>query len=163
MALILGIGIDDLPVTGTTMTSHETMEAEWLHQFGVAPRADHCKGSYIKMIWIRNVKDRLHLNDRVSMEKCVKCHILLFGSILFADKSGSAVYWKFMPLLCDFTRIHESSYGSASLAHLYSVLCRTSRFACKECDGLLILLHIWAWICIPVLAPIPGAPQFSTC
>ncbi|QHO20287.1 uncharacterized protein DS421_11g336650 [Arachis hypogaea] len=49
MALILGIPINGLPVTGTTMTSQEAMEAECLHQFGVAPRTSDCRGSYIKM------------------------------------------------------------------------------------------------------------------
>ncbi|QHO57636.1 serine/threonine-protein phosphatase 7 long form homolog [Arachis duranensis] len=143
------------------MTSQEAMEAECLHQFGVAPRTSDCRGSYINMTWIRNVKEGLILNDRVAMKKYVKCHILLlFGSILFADKSGSAVHWKFLPLLRDFSRIHEISWGSASLAHLYRALCRASRFDCKVIDGPLTLLHIWAWIRMPFLAPISRTPRF---
>nr|XP_025635310.1 serine/threonine-protein phosphatase 7 long form homolog [Arachis hypogaea] len=143
------------------MTSQEAMEAECLHQFGVVPRTSDSRESYIKMTWIRNVKEGLILNDRVAMKKYVKCHILLlFGSILFADKSGSAVHWKFLPLLRDFSRIHEISWGSTSLAHLYKALYRASRFDCKEIDGPLKLLHIWAWICMPFLAPISRTSRF---
>ncbi|KAL4393945.1 hypothetical protein AHAS_Ahas02G0102700 [Arachis hypogaea] len=77
-------------MTGTTIINHETMEAECLHQFRIVPKTNDCKGSYIKMIWNKNLKDRLHLNDRVTIKKYVKCDILLFGSILFADKFESA-------------------------------------------------------------------------
>ncbi|QHO22634.1 uncharacterized protein DS421_12g356920 [Arachis hypogaea] len=158
IALIPDIPINGLPVIGTTMTSQEAMESECLHQFGVAPRTSNCRKSYIKMTWIKNVKDGIILNDRVAMEKYVKCRILLlFGSILFADKSRSAVHWKFLPLLRDFSRIHKISWGSTSLAYLYRVLCRATRFDYKEIDGLLTLLYIWAWIYMLFLAPIPSA------
>ncbi|KAL4343189.1 hypothetical protein AHAS_Ahas11G0053500 [Arachis hypogaea] len=94
----------------------EAMEAECLHQFGVTPMTSDCRGCYIKMTWIRNVKDILYLSDRAAMKKYVKCHILLlFESILFADKFGLVVHWKFLPLLRNFSQIHEISWGSASL------------------------------------------------
>ncbi|KAL4337829.1 hypothetical protein AHAS_Ahas12G0149300 [Arachis hypogaea] len=54
-------------LTGTTMTSQEAMEAECLHQ-PVAPGTNDCRESYIKMTWIRNVKEGLILNDPISME-----------------------------------------------------------------------------------------------
>ncbi|QHN81303.1 uncharacterized protein DS421_20g685670 [Arachis hypogaea] len=38
VALILGLPTDGLPVTEMTMSSFEALEAECLHQFGVAPR-----------------------------------------------------------------------------------------------------------------------------
>ncbi|XP_072060391.1 protein MAINTENANCE OF MERISTEMS-like [Arachis hypogaea] len=47
------------------------------------------------------------------------------------------------------------SWGAASLAHLYRSLYRASRFNCKEMDGPLILLFVWAWERMPFLAPIP--------
>ncbi|QHN82885.1 uncharacterized protein DS421_20g699710 [Arachis hypogaea] len=60
VALILGLLMDGLPVTGMTMSSFEALEAECLHQFGVAPRAGvHWKflpllrdfGSIIQYSW----------------------------------------------------------------------------------------------------------------
>ncbi|KAL4337603.1 hypothetical protein AHAS_Ahas12G0126700 [Arachis hypogaea] len=49
VGVIQGIPIDDLSVTRPTMTSHETIEVECLHQFGVVPRTSDCRESYIKM------------------------------------------------------------------------------------------------------------------
>ncbi|XLU58483.1 hypothetical protein S245_053131, partial [Arachis hypogaea] len=45
--------------------------------------------------------------------------------------------------------------GAASLAHLYRSLYRVSRYNCKEMDGPLILLFVWAWERMPFMAPIP--------
>nr|XP_025628626.1 serine/threonine-protein phosphatase 7 long form homolog [Arachis hypogaea] len=74
------------------------------------------------------------------------------------DKSGTAVHWKFLPLLRNFGGIIQFSWGSAYLAHLYRSLCRATRVDCKEMDGPLTLLVSWAWIRLPFLAPIPGNP-----
>ncbi|KAL4305923.1 hypothetical protein AHAS_Ahas16G0126800 [Arachis hypogaea] len=55
----------------------------------------------------------------------------------------------------DFHRISGYSWGAASLAHLYRSLCRASRYNCKEMDGPLMPLFVWAWERMPFLAPIP--------
>ncbi|QHO02060.1 uncharacterized protein DS421_13g420610 [Arachis hypogaea] len=103
VAVIFGLPTNGLPVTGPTMSSFEALEAECLHQFGIAPRKTDCRGSFIKLKWFRGLKDRIVLNDDVHMQMYVKCHImLLFGTILFADKSGAVVHWKFLPLLRNF-------------------------------------------------------------
>ncbi|RYQ80136.1 hypothetical protein Ahy_Scaffold1g106742 isoform K [Arachis hypogaea] len=125
VALILGLPTDGLPVTGMTMSSFEALEAECLDQFGVAPRK-------------------------------VKCHVmLLIRTILFGDKFGTGVHYKFLPLLRDFGSIGQYSWGSACLAHLYRALCRASRFNCKKIDSPLTLLLGWAWIRLPYLSPLP--------
>ncbi|XP_072078124.1 protein MAIN-LIKE 1-like [Arachis hypogaea] len=54
--------------------------------------------------------------------------------------------------------IGQYSWGSACLAHLYRALCRASRFDCKEIDGPLTFLLVWAWIRLPYLAPVPREP-----
>ncbi|RYQ92591.1 hypothetical protein Ahy_B09g098815 isoform C [Arachis hypogaea] len=147
VAIILGLLTDGLPVTGMTLSSFEALEAECLHQFGVAPRKSDCRGSYIKLMWLRDLKERLQLTDENSIQRYAKCHImLLIGTILFGDKSGASVHWKFLPLLRDFASIGQYSLGSARLAHLYRALCRASHFDYKETDGPLTLLLGWAWI-----------------
>ncbi|QHN94962.1 uncharacterized protein DS421_18g605570 [Arachis hypogaea] len=143
VAMIFGLPTDCLPVTGMTLSSFEALEAKCLHQFGVAPRKSDCRGSGIKLTWLQNLKERLHLTDENSIQVYVNCHImLLIGTILFGDKSGASVHWKFLPLLSDFASIGQYSWGSACLAHLYRSLCRASRFDCKEIDGPLKLL-LW--------------------
>ncbi|RYQ83475.1 hypothetical protein Ahy_B10g102160 [Arachis hypogaea] len=76
--------------------------------------------------------------DRLSKEIYVKCHImLLFAMTLFNDKSGITIYWKYLPLL------HQFSWGSACLVHIYQSLCRALRY---DMDGPLALLLVWEWI-----------------
>ncbi|QHO48875.1 uncharacterized protein DS421_1g09140 [Arachis hypogaea] len=156
VALILGLPTDGLPVTGMTMSSFEALEAECLHQFEVAPRKSECRGSCIKLTWLRDLKENLPLTDEIGIQRYVKCHImLLIGTILFGDKSGAGVHWKFLPLLREFGSIIQYSWGSACLAHLYRALCRASRVDCKGIDGPLTLLLGWAWIRLPYLSPVP--------
>ncbi|QHO08005.1 uncharacterized protein DS421_14g468720 [Arachis hypogaea] len=160
VALILGLPTDGLPVTRMTMSSFEALEAECLIQFGVAPPKSDCRGSCIKLTWLRNLKENLQLIDDISIQRYVRCHImLLIGTILFGDKSGAGVHWKFLPLLRDFVSIGQYSWGAACLAHLYRALCRASRFNCKEIDGPLTLLLCWAWIRLPYLSPLPREPR----
>ncbi|QHN85379.1 uncharacterized protein DS421_16g536930 [Arachis hypogaea] len=160
VALILGLPMNGLPVTGPTLSSFEALDGECLDHFGVAPRKADCRGSFIKLTWFRGLKDRLVLVNDIQIQRYVKCHImLLFGTIVFGDKSGTGVHWKFLPLLRNFGGIIQFSWGSACLAHLYRALCRATRVDCKENDGPLTLLLTWAWIRLPFIAPIPGNPR----
>ncbi|RYR36497.1 hypothetical protein Ahy_A09g041459 [Arachis hypogaea] len=92
---------------------------------------------------LEGLRDRIVLNDVVHIQMYVKCHImLLFGTVLFGDKSSATFSW-----------------DSACLAHLYISLCRATRVDCKEMEGPLTLLLTWAWIRLPFLAPILGNPR----
>ncbi|XP_057739741.1 serine/threonine-protein phosphatase 7 long form homolog [Arachis stenosperma] len=94
VALILGLPTDGLPVTRMTISSFDALEAECLNQFGVAPRKSECRGSCIKLTWLRDLRERLQLVDEISIQRYVKCHIiLLIGMILFGDKSGASVHF----------------------------------------------------------------------
>ncbi|RYR61825.1 hypothetical protein Ahy_A04g019053 [Arachis hypogaea] len=102
-----------------------------------------CRGSFIKLVWFRALKDRLVLFDDIQIQRYVKCHImLLFGTLMFGDKSAPGFSW-----------------GSACLAHPYRSLCRATRVDCKEIDGPLTLLLAWAWIRLPFIAPILSNPR----
>ncbi|RYR62494.1 hypothetical protein Ahy_A04g020141 [Arachis hypogaea] len=86
VAVIFGLPTNGLPVTGLTMSSFEALEAECLHQFGVAPRKSDCRGSFIKLMWLWDLKERLQLIDKNSIQRYVKCHIMfLFRTTLFGD------------------------------------------------------------------------------
>ncbi|QHO08968.1 uncharacterized protein DS421_14g477240 [Arachis hypogaea] len=50
--------------------------------------------------------------------------------------------------------IHKFSWGSACLAHMYRSLCRTSRYDCKDIDGPISLLLVWAWLRMPSIGPL---------
>ncbi|XP_072088126.1 protein MAIN-LIKE 2-like [Arachis hypogaea] len=78
VAIILGLSTDGLPVTGMTMSSFEALEAECLHQFGVAPSKSACRENCIKLIWLRDLKENLQLTDENSIQRYVKCHRVMF-------------------------------------------------------------------------------------
>ncbi|XP_057740573.1 serine/threonine-protein phosphatase 7 long form homolog [Arachis stenosperma] len=159
MAMILGLPTNGLSIAGLTLSSYEALEAECLDQFGVELRKTNCRESFIKLTWFRGLKDRLVLVDDIQIQRYVKCHImLLFGTVMFGDKSGIGVHWKFLPLLRNFTGIIQFSWELACLAHLYRALCRATRVDSTEIDGLLTLLLTWAWIRLPFIALIPGNP-----
>ncbi|QHO36735.1 Serine/threonine protein phosphatase 7 long form isogeny [Arachis hypogaea] len=72
VAIILGLLTNGLPVTRPTMSSFETLEAECLHQFGVASRKTECRESYIKLTWFRGLRDRIVLNDVVHIQMATR-------------------------------------------------------------------------------------------
>ncbi|RYR09629.1 hypothetical protein Ahy_B05g078003 [Arachis hypogaea] len=153
VAMIFGLPIDSLSVTRMTLSSFEALEAECLHQFGVAPRKSDCRGSCIKLTWLRDLKEQLQLTDENMPHYVVDRYDLVWRQV------WGICSWKFLPLLSDFASIGQYNWGSACLAHLYRALCRISRFDCKEIDGPLTLLLCWAWIRLPYLAPVPREPR----
>ncbi|QHN92697.1 uncharacterized protein DS421_17g586080 [Arachis hypogaea] len=54
---------------GPTLSSYEALEAECLDQFGVAPRKAECRGSFIKLTWIRGLKDCFVLVDDIHIQR----------------------------------------------------------------------------------------------
>ncbi|RYR02781.1 hypothetical protein Ahy_B06g081602 [Arachis hypogaea] len=71
VAMILGLLTDGLPVTGMTISSVEALDAECLHQFGAAPRRSECRGSGIKLTWLRDLKERLQLTDKENKQRAL--------------------------------------------------------------------------------------------
>ncbi|XP_015961385.1 serine/threonine-protein phosphatase 7 long form homolog [Arachis duranensis] len=129
VVMILSLPTNEIPVTGPTMSSFEALEVECLHHFGVAPRKTDCRGSFIKLTWIRGLKDRTVLTNDIQIQRYVKCHImLLFGTILFGDKSGAAVHWKFLSLLRNFAGIIQCrNWERGNYAYRYHTLAHYRR------------------------------------
>ncbi|RYR42207.1 hypothetical protein Ahy_A08g038678 [Arachis hypogaea] len=124
--------------------------------FGREPVVSGNSKSYIKLGWVRRIKDAEPLDTEESIRRYVRCQIFcLLGSTLFTDKSTAYAHAKYLPLLRDFERIHTYSWGLACLAHFYRALCRASRYDTKEMDDPLNLLFVWAWERMPCLAPVP--------
>ncbi|XP_015953368.1 serine/threonine-protein phosphatase 7 long form homolog [Arachis duranensis] len=87
VALILSLSTNDLPVTRPTLSNYEALEAECLDQFGVAPMKADCRGSFIKLVCFRALKDRLVLVDDIQIQRYVKCHIMLLFGLLCLEIS----------------------------------------------------------------------------
>ncbi|XP_072060419.1 serine/threonine-protein phosphatase 7 long form homolog [Arachis hypogaea] len=117
---------------------------------------DHVLGKVNNLAWVWRCRDTEPCDTQQSIERYVRAHIFcVLSTVVFLDKSTTSLNSKFLPPLRDFHQIPQYSWGAASLAHLYRSLCRVLQYNCKEMDGLLILLFVWAWECMPFMAPIP--------
>ncbi|XP_057719467.1 serine/threonine-protein phosphatase 7 long form homolog [Arachis stenosperma] len=136
VANIFGLPIDGEPVSGWTDSSNEFVQSQDIAIFGRVPSVSQNAKSYIKLGWVRRIRDAELLDTEESIKRYVRCQIFcLLGSTLFTDKLTAYAHAKYLPLLRDFERIHTYSWGSACLAHLYIALCRASRYDTKEMDG----------------------------
>ncbi|QHO23259.1 uncharacterized protein DS421_12g362020 [Arachis hypogaea] len=156
VAHIFGLPIDGEPVNGWTDSSSDFVQSQGIAIFGREPSVSHNAKSYIKLGWVRRIRDAEPLDTKESIRRYVRCQIFcLLGSTLFTGKSTTYAHAKYLLLLCDFEQIHTYSWGSACLAHIYRALCRASRYDTKEMDGPLNLLFVWAWERMLCLAPVP--------
>ncbi|RYR57192.1 hypothetical protein Ahy_A05g022929 isoform B [Arachis hypogaea] len=91
--------------------------------FGREPVLNCNSKSYIKLGWVRRIRDAEPLDTEESIRRYVRCQIFfMLGSTLFTDKSTAYAHAKYLSLLRDFEWIHTYSWGSACLAHLYRAL-----------------------------------------
>ncbi|RYQ94888.1 hypothetical protein Ahy_B08g089840 [Arachis hypogaea] len=151
VAIILGLLMNGLLVTGPTLSSYEALEVECLQQFGVAPRKTDYKGSFIKLTWFRGLKDHLVLADDIYIQRYVKVphNVIIWDHNVWRQVWDNGVLEVFV----------VAPWESTCLSHLYRALCRTSYVDCKEINGPLTLLLTWAWIRLLFLALIPGNPR----
>ncbi|QHO20187.1 uncharacterized protein DS421_11g335700 [Arachis hypogaea] len=153
---ILGLQVNGEPVTVRSDSSYQFLVDNCVACFGRQPGPDDHVLGKVNLHWVRQCRDSEPCDTQESIERYVRAHIFcVLGTVVFPDKSTTSLNLNFLPLLQDFHQISRYSWGAASLAHLYRLLCRASRYNCKEMDGPLILLFIWAWECMPFMAPIP--------
>ena len=101
VAIILGLRIDGLAVTGTNVLDVAELCSEFL---GVSPPVDALRGSAISIRWLCQQLSTLGPDaNEVNLERSARGFILaLMGSFLFADKKGVHVHMCFLPLLRGF-------------------------------------------------------------
>ncbi|RYR55698.1 hypothetical protein Ahy_A06g030874 [Arachis hypogaea] len=120
VANIFGLPIDGEPVSGWTDSSSNFVQSQNIAIFGHQPTLSNSSKSYIKLGWVRTIRDVESLDTGESIKRYVRYQIFyLLGSTLFTDKSTAYAHTKYLSLLRDFERIHTYSWGSACLAHLY--------------------------------------------
>lgn len=144
VAVLLGLRISGHVVTGNGDLQWDDLCEELL---GVRPDRSVLHGSALKLSWLRSHFHKPPPDaDDLTLQRYARAYILgLIGGFLFTDKSGADVQLIFLPLLRDFSKIEQLSWGSALLAYLYRELCRASKAGANEIAGPLILLQLWAW------------------
>ncbi|RYQ89414.1 hypothetical protein Ahy_B09g096080 isoform E [Arachis hypogaea] len=88
VAHIFGLPIDREPVSGWIDSSSDFLQSQSIVIFGREAEVSHSSKSYIKLGWVRRIRDVEPLDTEESIRRYVRCHIFcLLGSTLFADKS----------------------------------------------------------------------------
>ena len=151
VAVQLGLPVDGLPVTGSTRVDWRQLCLELL---GVVPPDDRLHGSRLSLVWLtEHFQDLAFDADEAAIQCYARAYILqLMGGCLFMDKSGNNMHLLFLPLLADFEMAGQYSWGSAGLAWLYREMCRASHRDVTDIAGPLLLLQLWAWDRVPILA-----------
>ncbi|KAL4372779.1 hypothetical protein AHAS_Ahas05G0015900 [Arachis hypogaea] len=125
VAHIFGLPIDGEAGSGWTDSSSEFVQSQGIAIFGREPSVSHNAKSYIKLGWVRRIRDAEPLDTEESIRRYVRCHMFcLLGSTLFTDKSTAYAHAKYLPLLRDFKQIHTYSWRSVWI-------CTTSSAGCK--------------------------------
>ncbi|RYR72999.1 hypothetical protein Ahy_A02g007259 isoform A [Arachis hypogaea] len=92
VALIFDLPTNGLPVIRVTISSHETLEAECLHHFGIIPRKPDRRGSCIKLTWLRNLKERLQCDDENSIKRYVKYPTAIYLHINITNSTNRFLF-----------------------------------------------------------------------
>ena len=160
VAFQLGLHIDGEPVSGC-ISSWEYFEGNDIFSIcdellGAVPGPEHRNYHFVNCQWFI---DAFTLGDNPTQDiiaRHTRAYIMvLFGGVLFPDKSGFRVSLKWLPLLRDFRRIRSFSWGSAVLAVLQQNLCRAVNYQVSDIGGCLALLQSWIWYRLPQFSP-PG-------
>ncbi|XP_073099005.1 uncharacterized protein [Elaeis guineensis] len=151
VAILTGLLVDGLPVTGKTNYDWEQLCMELL---GQAP--DQVKGGCVKIDWLYQHFHATPIDaEQAQIEFAARAYIMYqIGCSLFPDPSGNRVHLKYLVLLRDFDMCGQMAWGAAALAYLYRELGKASLVGKAECCGFLTLLQIWAWEHLHVGCPL---------
>ncbi|CAM8962915.1 unnamed protein product [Rhodiola kirilowii] len=156
-----------LPIEGrAVITNHGVDEAMCMSLLGVVPPTGR-RDSSVRRTWFRNNMKEIpeDATDEV-IQRYARAYILvMLGSSVFPDSSGSDVSLHYLPLLADLDGISEYSWGSAALAFLYRSMCNACESSHTQLSGCAILVQLWAWehliIGRPRTLAIPAPPPGS--
>ncbi|XP_050872642.1 protein MAIN-LIKE 2-like [Lathyrus oleraceus] len=156
--MLLGLRIEGKAVNGKTNYANsicmELLDTDLLD--------DNARGQGILLSRLKSYYNSLYLDEHSTEDARIiktRCYImLLLGSFLFPEGSGSSMHIMYLPLLRDVDRIGSYSWGSACLAYLYSSLCKNSHKDTSTFSGCAVLLQAWGWSRLPSLAPVNNNP-----
>jgi hypothetical protein len=139
--MLLGLPIEDKVVNGKTNYANsicmDLLDTDLLDDNSI----DQC----ILLSCLKAYYNNLQLDENSTEEARIiktRCHImLLIGSFLFPECSGSSMHVTYLPLLRHLDIIGSYSWGSACLAYLYSSLCKNSHKDTSTFSGCAVLLQ----------------------
>ncbi|KAL9688107.1 hypothetical protein QQ045_032521 [Rhodiola kirilowii] len=130
-----------LPVEGGVVTTNQEVDDDMcLRLLGVVPPHVTC----VRRTWFKdNLKDLPTDATEEVIQRYARAYILvMLGSSLFPDSSGSDVSLHHLPLLAELDAISSYSWGSAALAYLYQSLCNACESTHTQLCGYAILVQL---------------------
>lgn len=131
VAMILGVRIRGMPVTGDTDSTG--WEDRVAHFFGRAlPELEPGRTrrtSGVPLNWLRAEFHECPQNaDEQTVTYYCRAYVIhMFGTVLFPDGTGDTASWMYIPCLLNWDDAGHRSWGSAILAFLYRQLCEACR------------------------------------
>ena len=151
--MLFGLRIDGPAVNGPTQLGEDV----YMENLGVEPSDQYRRKKFVRITWINDVLDDLKRRDAPTEADNIlhaKIYILLLiSSFLFPNKSQNLMHSSWVPLVGDLQTCNTYSWGSACLATLYRNMCRAAEKEVVSCGGCVLLLSVWAYWHIPMIAP----------
>ncbi|KAL4365798.1 hypothetical protein AHAS_Ahas07G0142100 [Arachis hypogaea] len=84
---ILGLLVNEEPVTDRTENSHQFLVENCLACFGRVPGPDDHALGKVNLVWIRRCRDTEPCDTQESIERYIQAHIFyMLGTVVFSDK-----------------------------------------------------------------------------
>ncbi|KAM3320593.1 hypothetical protein P3S67_007795 [Capsicum chacoense] len=157
--VLYGLPVNGAPVLGTETT--RTIK-DWQNicqrLLGFVPYLRDFRNSFLKVSALKpHMLGEPQLSDMVTQEivnQKARCYMFwMIAGMMMKDTSGAYLKLMYLPMLEDVNAIGSYSWDSATLAYLYSFLCKASQSTQNEIAEFLPLLQVWAWERITVLRP----------
>ncbi|XP_058788007.1 protein MAIN-LIKE 1-like [Vicia villosa] len=154
--MLLGLLVDGKAINGCVMQANSLcFQAIGI---GLIEGQVGARGQGINLKRLRLYYDQFWLDDASPQETILqktRCYLLLLiGNVLFPDSTGNTVNFMYLRLLMDFTRVGLYSWGFAVLATVYQSLCKNSKADSCTFYGCALLVQVWGWWRMPILAPV---------
>ncbi|XP_050917828.1 serine/threonine-protein phosphatase 7 long form homolog [Lathyrus oleraceus] len=161
VSMLFGLRIHGKAVNGPTNVTNDV----YMENLGIEPTASDKNGASVKIVWLEAVLTQLKNNPNPSKAENIlhaKIYILLLiATFLMPDKSHNLLHSSWLPLVGDLEKCNSYSWGSACLATLYRHMCKAAHKGVKSIGGCVVLLTVWAFTCIPLIAPVSNeVPSF---
>lgn len=166
VAILWGLLIDGEAITGRNCNKSKNMWQDLCQRLlGFRPVVEDIEGNKLK---VRHLHEYLSIpllvdaTEDANVQRACGLLLMLFGGLLFSDRSGNKVSLRYLLHLEDFKVYGILNWGSGVLAYLYRCMCVASKGEAKEICGPLVLLQLWAWERIPILRPIRLVQELPT-
>ncbi|XP_050920254.1 serine/threonine-protein phosphatase 7 long form homolog [Lathyrus oleraceus] len=153
VSMLLGLRIHVKAANGPTNVTNDV----YMENLGIEPTTSDKNGASVKIVWLEVVLTQKNNPNPTGAENILHAKIyilLLIATFLMPDKSHNLLHSSWLPLVGDLEKCNTYSWGSACLETLYRHMCKATHKGVKSIGGCVVLLTVWAFTRIPLLAPV---------